>query len=94
MNSATMVKNFYVSMIRDSRVALLLGPFANHQDALDRVNDARILPREADPFTDFDSFGTVGIENYSKPGTLNKFTNPQINAIPVNLAASLIPENS
>jgi hypothetical protein len=69
-----MAKEFYVSMIREGRVqrvALLAGPFPEHDAALAMVEPARKLAYEADPRSHWDLFGTVGRESDGRKGVLN-----------------------
>lgn len=56
------MKHFYVTMIRDTRVAWLAGPFAEHQQALDLVEPARQATYKVDPRSAFDAFGTSSID--------------------------------
>ena len=65
--------NFYVTVIRGSRVALLLGPFENdHAAALRMVEPVRKEAEARDPFMVFDAFGTTGyFDGTNKPGALN-----------------------
>lgn len=52
---------FYVSMKRGQhrvRNAILLGPYETHQEALDNVRRGERLAHQADPWADFDAFGT------------------------------------
>lgn len=66
-------KVFYVSMIRGRRVALLAGPFVQHEAALAMVDRARDIAGQLDPWSDFDAFGTVGIAKpFGRPGVLNE----------------------
>lgn len=60
---------FFVSCIRAQETALLMGPYAKHQDAIDAVPRARELAYKADPWTWFDRFGTVAV----KPGNKGAF---------------------
>lgn len=53
---------FYVTMIRGTRVAWLLGPFDSEPQARDRIPDARKLAEAADPRSVFDAFGTAKLE--------------------------------
>lgn len=54
-----MATGYYVTLIRDRRLAWLLGPYEEHSEALSNVARARQLAREVDPFSDFDAFGTA-----------------------------------
>lgn len=51
-------RDYYVSLVRDKRVALLAGPFATHTEALDHVDPAWAKAEEIDPFAWFDLCGT------------------------------------
>lgn len=66
-------RDFYVSLIRDSRYALLAGPFATHDQALAFVQPAKDEAARLDPFTDFDAFGTCSMPRRAsnKNGFLN-----------------------
>lgn len=63
----TETKKFYVTMIRDTRVAYLLGPFVHHDDALAAVPFAREAAYRADPWSHFDAFGTTGVTMGNHP---------------------------
>jgi hypothetical protein len=39
----------YVSVINDSKIGLLLGPYDTHRQALDNVSEGKRLAVEADP---------------------------------------------
>ncbi|MGF7178388.1 hypothetical protein [Azospirillum doebereinerae] len=63
---------YYVSIVRDSRVGLLAGPFIDdHAAALAWVERARAEAERCDPFAVFDAFGTVRLTSSAKPGVLN-----------------------
>jgi len=64
---------YYVTMVRDGRVAYLVGPFINdHAAALRAVEPARIAAAKIDPFADFDLFGTARLDfEHCRPGALN-----------------------
>ncbi|MCH7703877.1 MAG: hypothetical protein IIB61_02095 [Planctomycetes bacterium] len=49
---------FYVSIERDGRRGVLLGPYETHQEALDNVQRGQRLAGDADRWADFDAFGT------------------------------------
>lgn len=66
------MKGFYVTMKRDTRTAWLLGPFAEHQNALAAVDAARKKANEVDPRSFWDAFGTSSIES-EKPLPPGKF---------------------
>lgn len=65
-------RKFYVTMLRDSKVARLAGPFDTKPEAEAMVEPARKAAEEADSRAAFDSFGVSGItsENH-RPGVLN-----------------------
>lgn len=65
-------RDFFVSMIRDSRTALLAGPFATHEAALASVESACKEANRVDPWSDFDAFGTCSLVAPSgRKGVLN-----------------------
>lgn len=66
-------KDYYVSMIRDRRYALLAGPFATHEEALAMVIPVKREAHRLDQWTDFDSFGTCSKprDPRNKDGWLN-----------------------
>jgi hypothetical protein len=65
-------KRFYVTMIRDGRVARLAGPYDTKEEAEAQFEPARKIASEVDPFSDFDAFGVSAITaKEHKPGTLN-----------------------
>lgn len=68
-----MATGYYVTMKRDVRTAWLLGPYDTHREALDNVARGRGRARAADPFTDFDGFGTSSITSTGRlpAGILN-----------------------
>ena len=49
---------FYVTVVDGSRVGFLLGPYGDHQTAIDNVARGRDLANETDPRAAFYSFGT------------------------------------
>lgn len=49
---------FYVSIDRDGRKGILLGPYETHQEALDNVDRGNRLACAADSWAEFDAFGT------------------------------------
>ena len=53
--------DYYVSLIRDKRVALLAGPFATHTEALATVDRAREEAEKVDPRAWFDPCGTCSL---------------------------------
>ena len=66
-------RKFYVTIIRDSKVARLAGPFDTKAEADGMVDRASNLARELDPRAAFDGFGVSAVtsENH-KPGKLNE----------------------
>lgn len=50
---------FYVTVVDGPRVGYLAGPFATHDEALTRVDDARKLAAKRDPWSCFYGFGTA-----------------------------------
>lgn len=53
-------EGFYVTIRRDSRRGILLGPFSDHQAALDQVDAARELAiKHVDRMACFDEYGTM-----------------------------------
>lgn len=65
-------RDYFVSLRRDSRVALLAGPFTTHTEALATVDRAVQLANEIDGWTWFDVFGTCSFPTPShKKGKLN-----------------------
>ena len=68
-------RDFYVSMVRDKRYALMAGPFATHAEALQMVEPVRKEAGRLDPFADFDAFGTCSMlrRSTNKDGWLNVY---------------------
>ncbi len=71
---------FYVTIVRNpgprQKVARALGPYDAREEAEARVDDARRLAHQADPFTAFDAFGVSSWElpegmKVWPPGKLN-----------------------
>lgn len=60
--------SFYVTQVRDGRYRVLAGPFDTHAEALGEVDGLRAKVCAADPFSEFDSFGTMQRENLSQGG--------------------------
>lgn len=56
--SHTEPRDYYVSLRRGSRTALIAGPFETHTEALAMVEPATKLANELDGWTWFDAFGT------------------------------------
>ena len=52
-------KEFYVTVNNNGRFGWLLGPFDDHQEALDKVHHARTLAERADPRAAWYAFGTA-----------------------------------
>lgn len=48
-----------MSLVRDRRTSLLLGPYDTHAQALDQRDRGRTLAYEADAWSWFDPVGTV-----------------------------------
>lgn len=69
-----LMRDYYVTMIRGTRVAWLLGPFPTHAEALALVNRARSMASKIDPRSDFDAFGTSSLPRFEsgRRGVLNK----------------------
>lgn len=65
-----MLDGYYVDAIRDSRVALLAGPFLAHAEALAVKDRAVALACELDPWAWFDLHGTCR-RPATKVGVLN-----------------------
>lgn len=68
-----MERDYYVSLVRGLRTALLAGPFAVHADALAMVASAVKLANELDQWSHFDAFGTLSLPRYpwNPKGKLN-----------------------
>ena len=65
--------NYYVSVVDGDQFGLLLGPFANHADALARVDDCREKAHEVNSKSVFYGFGTCKTGgDYTLPGLFNK----------------------
>jgi hypothetical protein len=54
-------RDYYVTMIRGKRVALLAGPFADHAFAKAHVRSATDEATRIDPWACFDVFGTSSL---------------------------------
>lgn len=73
MEIDTRERDYFVSLIRDKRTALLAGPFKTHADALAQVVAARAAAGQVDPWSDFDAIGTCSLPLGSgHVGKLNK----------------------
>ena len=75
-------KDYYVSMIRDSRYALMAGPFATHEEALAMIDPVKREAYRLDQWTDFDSFGTCSKPRNpsNKAGWLNVWVGVKVRA--------------
>jgi hypothetical protein len=75
-------KDYYVSMKRDSHYALMAGPFATHEEALQMVEPVRKEASRLDPFCDFDAFGTCSMlrRSTNKDGWLNVYVGAKTRA--------------
>ena len=63
---------YYVTVIDGSRWAPVVGPFAEHEQALAKVDAAREATYKQDPKSWFYAYGTAKLpEEYTKPGSLN-----------------------
>lgn len=63
---------YYVSVIRDSRKVLALGPFADHQTAIGKIDAVQAFCCEHDPRAWFDAYGTARYNGDDAPsGKLN-----------------------
>ncbi len=63
-----MAKFYYVTIIDGPRHNFLLGPYENHQDAIDNVDRVRDEANERVPESWFYAFGTASIEADVAPG--------------------------
>lgn len=67
------MKGYFVSMINGKRTALLVGPYATHQEALAMVDKAKEKAIQLNLWCVFYTFGTCKIESDSLPtGKLNE----------------------
>lgn len=66
-------RDYYVSVQRDNRRALVAGPFATHTEALALVDKAREVACGLNSWHDFDAFGTASLprSDTNPPGKLN-----------------------
>ncbi len=65
--------DYFVSVIDAGRCALLLGPFAKHQEALDEVDRVHAHAEKVDPWSHFYAFGTCRLAlNSGKTGKFNE----------------------
>jgi hypothetical protein len=74
---------FYVSVIDGSRNGLLLGPFPEHSDAMERVERVRSWVVERDPRAHFYGFGTAALRtsaDVARSGRLNGHLEHLLNA--------------
>jgi len=83
MNEA---RDYYVSMVRDKRYALMAGPFATRDEALLMVDPVRKEAARHDPFCDFDMFGTCSLPQRAenKDGWLNVWVGAKPRTITVS----------
>jgi hypothetical protein len=65
--------NYYVVIKRDSRIALLAGPFETLEAASPHIPACRRLADDVDPFTLFDEFmiGSFEASKHNEPGRFN-----------------------
>lgn len=77
-------RDYYVTMVRGKRVAWLLGPYRTHAKALALVDAGKRLASAADPWSDFDAFGTSSLPRRpaNPPGVLNSKLKPDFPPIP------------
>lgn len=69
----TAPRDYFVSLRRGERTALLAGPFATHAEALGLVDRATDEANRVDPWAHFDAFGTCSLPAPSGyVGTLNR----------------------
>jgi len=61
--------SFYVTVIDHGRHGFLLGPYADHETALENVNRGRELASAADPRAHWYGFGTARVPHDMKPPT-------------------------
>jgi hypothetical protein len=54
-------RDYYVSLRRGKRTALLAGPFKTHTEALATVDRAVKMANELDQWAWFDAFGTMSL---------------------------------
>lgn len=66
-------RDYYVSLRRGARTALLAGPFDTHTEALAMVDRAVKLANDLDQWAWFDPFGTMSLPRYpwNPKGKLN-----------------------
>lgn len=57
----TDVLDYYVSLRRGKRTALLAGPFETLTEAMSKVERAIAVAAEVDPWSHFDLFGTCSL---------------------------------
>lgn len=63
---------YFVTIIRDSQVGVLAGPFDAREEAERYVEPTRELAVKIDSWAHFDSFGVSLIPGRGHPGTLNE----------------------
>lgn len=57
-------RDYYVSLQRGSRTALLAGPFKTHTEAIAMVEPATKLANDLDLWSWFDAYGTCSLPRY------------------------------
>ena len=67
------MRDYYVSLVRGPRIALLAGPFDTEEQARNTVDAAVKLANEYDQWSWFDSFGTCSLPRFpwNPKGKLN-----------------------
>lgn len=65
------MREFFVSLQRGKRTALLAGPFSSQGEAEGHVEAAVRIANEVDPWSWFDSFGTMSMEPCGFKGLFN-----------------------
>jgi hypothetical protein len=73
-------RDYYVSLRRAERTALLAGPFETHTEALALVDRAVALANDLDPRAWFDPFGTMSLPR--SPANPYGKLNIQLDAMP------------
>lgn len=54
-------RDYYVTLRRGKRTALLVGPFTTHTEALQWVDPAQRMASDLDPWAHFDLYGTASL---------------------------------
>ena len=62
---------YYCTVLDNSRVGFLAGPFATHQEALDTVPAAKAAAESVNNRAFWYAYGTVRLDNPIGPGVLN-----------------------